>query len=115
MTDQIQMLLQTMLEVGTRADASRRSHLVVEFVLMSFLVDAKIATIDQICQRVDVVLQGMPDQYQVPDVVQRMQLVKDWLRHYERKPTERWTPEIVQGERDRPSTDDPELTSRGLD
>jgi len=76
---------------------------VVEVVLMSFLVDAKIATTDQMCRRIDAVLQGMPDQYQVPEVVQRLELAKDWLRHHERKPTERWTPEIIQGEVDRPS------------
>src|SRR5262245_53859961 len=101
MTDQIQMLLQTMLDMGTRADASRRAHLVIDVVLMSFLVDAKIATPDQICRRIDTALELMPDEYRNPDVVQRLQLLKDWLRHHEKEPTAKWAP----GGLDRPSGD----------
>jgi hypothetical protein len=92
MADQLELVLETMLGLATRADESRRAHVVADFALLSLLIDTKIATADQICQPIDAIVRGMPDEYQAPGVMRRLEHGKQWLRHYERAPTERWAP-----------------------
>lgn len=105
--DPLQFLLNMAADNAGRVDANRQAHTVVELSLLSFLVDAKIATIDQICQRIELIHSGSPPQYQTDEVKLRLKFVTDWLRGHEKRPRPEWTPEVIQGGLDQSAqTDD---------
>jgi hypothetical protein len=105
--DAFQHLLTMLTDNAQRVEANRQASLLVDFAMLSFLVDAKIATIDQICQRIGVIHGAMPDRYQTDDVKLRLQLVTDWLRSREKTPAAGWKPEVIQGGLDQPKDDGP--------
>jgi hypothetical protein len=107
--DALQHLLTMATDNAQRMEANRQASLLVDFALLSFLVDAKIATIDQICQRIGVIHGAMRERYQTDDVKQRLLLVTEWLRSHEKKPVAGWKPEVIQGGLDQSKDDDPTL------
>ena len=106
--DPLQQILAMLGGIVKNVEANRQGAVVVDFALLSFLVDAKIATIDQICQRISVIHGTMPASYQRDEVKLRLKLVTDWLRSHEDKLHLQWKPEVVQGGLNQASNDDPD-------
>jgi hypothetical protein len=67
----IASLLQRLFEQMHRSNADRRGHFVADLTALSFLIDSKIATFEQVCERLRQVQQSLPPDYQLADVSER--------------------------------------------
>lgn len=90
-------LLQMLVEEVERSDANRRGHVVVELAILTMLIDAKIVTIEEAAQRIELIQSKLPAVYQEPDVGLRVKMITEWLRGHAKGPPGKWRPLVIEG------------------
>lgn len=97
MTDKTDILAGQFLNASLRANANRQGHVIAELTTLSFLIDRRIATLEEVEQRIQQVRSVMPEDYRSNDVGARVDFLIGVLRHvYGPKPAG-WTPRVIEG------------------
>jgi len=104
--DSLQRLQMTLDAHIQKTEANRQSSLIVELAVLSFLVDAGIATIEQVHERIGVFYTAMPDSLQVEPVSLRLGHLTACLTQLRKSGPRKWTPVIIEGGLDLSSKDD---------
>lgn len=91
----IASLLQRLFEQMHRSNADRRGHFVADLTALSFLIDSKIATLEQVCERLRQVQQSLPPDYQLADVSERTNFLARVLTEVYGPKKPGWTPEVI--------------------
>ena len=80
-----QDILRSILETTDAEQSPHRAGTIVDLAIITFLIDAKVATIEQFVQRLERVHRSLPDQYQDDEVAKRIAFLTEWLRAHDRK------------------------------
>ena len=86
-----------------RIDNNRRGQVVADLTAFTFLIDAGIATIDEICERLELVQSSFGERYQTDQAKHRTLLLTEWLRAHKKTDAPdapRWNPEVIEGGKD---------------
>jgi hypothetical protein len=97
---EIEALFNSFKASEARNEVNRRAHVVAELTALSLLIDAGIATVDTIAERMEVVANVMSAEYRSADVAERTKHIVGVLRlQYECKPDQpRWQPVVIDGD-----------------
>jgi len=112
MPDLVSALAARIVTEADRADANRRGHAVIELALLTLVIDAKLATIEQVVQRIQSIRESLPEPFQAEDVGQRVRWITEWLLSHVDRPRGRWTPQVIEGGLDQSSASDQEPPSQ---
>jgi hypothetical protein len=97
MADKIDVLSGQFLGHIGRADSSRQAHNVFDLTALSFLVDQKIATVEDIAQRTQQVRDMMTPDSRSSEVAARVDSLMNVLRHVYGPKPRGWTPVVIEG------------------
>jgi len=94
-----------------RTEADRLGHVIVEFATLSLLVDAKLTTVEEAAQRIELIQSVLPEPYRADDVTERVKLATAWLRSFVKQPRGQWRPVVIEGGLGQDAIDDPTLSN----
>jgi hypothetical protein len=97
MTDKVDVLAGQFQGHIEKADSSRQAHNVFDLTALSFLVDHKIATVEDIVRRAQQVRNLMTPDYRSSEVTARVDSLMNVLRHVYGPKPRGWTPVVIEG------------------
>lgn len=96
-----QFFLREMMEAAERVDENRHGHVIAELAIMTILIDAKIVTIEEACERLELIQSVLPERYQSDQAKLRVRLLTEWLRGHVKPDAspdpQGWTPQVIEG------------------
>jgi hypothetical protein len=75
---------------------------VVQTAALSFLIDAGIASIEGVIERIGVIHKNMPASFHNDDTKSQVAALAEWLRSHKKPDGPTWTPKVIEGGKDRP-------------
>lgn len=90
-------ILETIADAVARADDNRRGQVIADLAIITLLIDAGITTIDQACERLELIQSSITDSYDTDKVKQRTQILTQWLRDREKPERTGWIPTVING------------------
>lgn len=108
--EKVDVLADQFLGEVERANANRQGHILAELTVLSFLIERQIATLEEVEQRIQLIRSVMPPDYQSDDVGVRVSFLTDVLRRVYGPKPHGWTPQVIEGGKDREKGDDPTET-----
>lgn len=98
MDDEAAKRLEQFLKEHTRwAADNKRAHTISDLVMLSFLVDSQVATVEEISQRIAEVQKVLPESHQDDTVTNRLEFLTRVLRAVYDQPQPKWTPQVIEG------------------
>ena len=97
-TEQASLVI--LLETIAKMDDNRRGQVVADLAIFTLLVDAKLATIEQVCERLELIQSSLGELYQTDEAKLRTRALTDWLRAHDKPDEPRWTPVVIEGGKD---------------
>lgn len=94
------ILLDQMFDLVVRVDENRSGHIIAELAIITLLIDAKIATIPQVCERLELIQSVLPERHQTDGAKLRTRFLTEWLRGHMRPKAQGWTPQVIEGGKD---------------
>lgn len=92
-----QAIAELLADITTRVDENRSGHVVAELAIITFLIDLKLVTIEQVCERLELIQSVLPERHQSDGAKLRTQFLTEWLRGHVRPEGPRWTPQVIEG------------------
>lgn len=96
-----QIILKQLMEGAERTDENRHGHVIAELAIITILIDAKLVTIEQACERLELIQSVLPERYQTDEAKLRVRFLTEWLRGHVTRDTPGWTPKVIEGGKDR--------------
>ena len=84
-------------DIATRVDENQSGHVVAELAIITLLIDLKLVTIEQVCERLELIQSVLPERHQSDGTKLRTRLLTEWLRGHARPEGPRWTPQVIEG------------------
>lgn len=89
-----------LIDTMARVDNNRRGHVVADLAIFTILIDAGLLTIQQACERLELIQSSLGENYQTDEAKLRTQQLIEWLRAHEKPGPRGWSPRVIQGGKD---------------
>jgi hypothetical protein len=110
--DKTDLLAKQFLDHVLRANTNRQAHNVFDLTILSFLLDHRLVTLEGLDRRIALVRSALPENYRSPETGAAIENLMSVLRAVYGPKPRGWTPQVIEGGKDRPPESDPDLPTK---